>query len=155
MVGRTASRELGRYFNGDLTAFDDSVKSGFDFTQLNDFGEVLNRNIHEWFKIKKNQTLWKKLQKMVYIEDKGTKTAFKATPFHGRTIVVTGTLANFTRNSINARIEELGAKAGSAVSKNTDYLVCGDNAGSKLDKARSLGIPVLSEQEFINMAEGA
>jgi len=46
----------------------------------------------------------------------------------------------------------LGAKAGSAVSKNTDYLICGENAGSKLGKARSLGIPILTEQEFLKMA---
>ena len=75
-------------------------------------------------------------------------------PFAGCTVVVTGTLTNFTRSGINARIEELGAKAGSAVSKNTGYLICGDKAGSKLDKARVLGITVLSEQQFLDMAEG-
>jgi DNA ligase (NAD+) len=68
---------------------------------------------------------------------------------------VTGTLEHFTRNSINAKIEELGATAGSSVSKNTDFLICGEKAGSKLDKARSLGVTVLSEQEFLMMAESA
>ena len=85
----------------------------------------------------------------------GVATGATSNPFNGRTIVVTGTLLNFTRNTINAKIESLGATAGSAVSKNTDYLICGDNAGSKLDKARSLGIPVLSEQQFLAMAAGA
>ena len=83
---------------------------------------------------------------MIKIENNSVITKTETSPFSGRTIVVTGSLVHFTRSSINAKIETMGAKAGSAVSKNTDYLVCGDNAGSKLDKARSLGIPILTEQ---------
>ena len=115
----------------------------------------LHNNIHNWFSAEQNQKLWKELQNMVTIENKGTATAPVNTenPFVGRTIVVTGTLVNFTRSSINAKIEVLGAKAGSAVSKNTDYLIYGDNAGSKLDKARALGIAILSEQKFLDMVE--
>jgi DNA ligase (NAD+) len=82
-------------------------------------------------------------------------TKNKGNPFVGRIIVVTGKLECFTRDSINAKIESLGAKAGSSVSKNTDYLICGEKAGSKLDKARSLGVTVLSETQFLNMAESA
>ena len=75
--------------------------------------------------------------------------------FSGRTIVVTGKLESFTRDSINAKIESLGAKAGSSVSKNTDYLICGEKAGSKLDKAREFGVEVITEQQFLTMAECA
>jgi DNA ligase (NAD+) len=92
---------------------------------------------------------------MVYIEDTNTNTAFKATPFYGRTVVVTGTLEHFTRSGINAKIESLGGKAGSAVSRNTDYLIAGEKAGSKIVKAREYGIRVLTEQEFLTMAESA
>jgi len=77
----------------------------------------------------------------------------KTNYFAGRTIVVTGKLESFTRASINAKIESLGAKAGSSVTRNTDYLICGENAGSKLFKAKVLGIAVLSEQQFLSMAE--
>jgi DNA ligase (NAD+) len=129
--------------------------SGFDFTALPDFGEVLHNNITAWFREPENLKLWKELRAMVTIEDKATNTAVRAAPFYGRNIVVTGTLEHFTRSGINAKSEELGAKAGSAVSKNTDYLICGDKAGSKLDKARSLGITVLSERQFLDMAESA
>jgi DNA ligase (NAD+) len=154
MIGRTASRELSRYFNGDLKALETAIASGFDFTQLNDFGEVLHRNIHTWFKSENNLQLWKELQAMITI-NKNTITSAAANPFIGRTIVVTGTLEHFSRNTINAKIESLGAKAGSAVSKATDFLICGDKAGSKLDKALTLGVTVLSEQEFLQMAEAA
>ena len=157
IVGRTASRELCRRFNGSLTAFEFAVRSGFDFTQLNDFGEVLHRNIHEWFAVKENQILWKELQTMTITKQKGAAVATesKGNPFVGRIIVVTGKLENFTRDSINEKIESLGAKAGSSVSSNTDYLICGEKAGSKLSKAQSLGIKVLSEEEFLSMAESA
>ena len=81
------------------------------------------------------------------------KNAVKRNSLAGRTIVVTGKLEYFTRDSVNAKIKSLGAKTGSSVSKNTDYLLCGDNAGSKLGKAIVLGIPVLTENQFLGMAE--
>ena len=157
MIGRTASRELCRYFNGDLNAFETAVYERFDFTVLNDFGEVLHGNIHNWFKSVENQKLWKELQKMTATENNNAKAIPESTggAFTGRTIVVTGKLEHFTRSTINARIESLGAVAGSAVSKNTDYLICGENAGGKLDKAKSLGVTVLSERQFLSMAESA
>ena len=94
---------------------------------------------------------------MLDIEKQGNTTVTETTgnPFAGRTIVVTGKLEHFTRDSINTKIISLGATTGNAVSKNTDYLICGEKAGSKLDKARELGVQVLTEQEFINMAESA
>ena len=153
MIGNTASKELCRYFSGDLNAFETAVDSGFDFTQLKDFGEILNRNIYEWFREEENRNLWEDLQKMLNIE-KVTSSVAETTenPFAGLTVVVTGKLVYFTRDTINAKIESLGAKAGDSVSKNTNYLICGEKAGSKLDKAKKLGIPVLTEQEFLEMA---
>jgi len=92
---------------------------------------------------------------MITIENRNTTPASTDNPFAGCTIVVTGKLEFFTRDSINTKIMSLGATAGSAVSKNTDYLICGAKAGSKLDKARTLGVKVLSEQEFLEMAKSA
>jgi DNA ligase (NAD+) len=155
MIGRTAGRELCRHFNGDLDAFETAAADGFDFTRLNDFGKVLHNNIREWFGIKENVSLWRELQKMINIEKKNTVAETAENPFSGRTIVVTGKLEHFTRNGINAKIEELGATAGSAVSKNTDYLICGEKAGSKLDKAQTLGVKILTEREFLSMAQSA
>lgn len=73
-------------------------------------------------------------------------------PFSGCTIVATGKLMHFTRDEIQNKIISLGAKAASSVSKKTDFVICGENAGSKLTKAQALGIRVLSEQEFLSMA---
>ena len=82
----------------------------------------------------------------------GDKNNGNSNPFTGCTIVATGKLENFTREDINSRIISLGATAANSVTHKTDYLICGDKPGSKLVKARELGIPVLMEQEFLKMA---
>ena len=71
--------------------------------------------------------------------------------FAGKTIVATGKLENFTRSEINDKILELGAKPGSSVTGKTNYLICGEKAGSKLEKAKKLGVTILSEEEFLQM----
>ena len=71
----------------------------------------------------------------------------------GKTVVATGTLVGFTRDEIKELIHRHGGKAAGSVSKKTDYVVAGENAGSKLDKARELGITILTEEEFIHMLE--
>lgn len=73
-------------------------------------------------------------------------------PFYGKTVVATGKLNNYTRDGIQTRLMELGAKPASAVSKNTDFLIVGEKAGSKLTKAEQLGIRTLTEDEFEKMA---
>ena len=75
----------------------------------------------------------------------------KENPFMGCTVVTTGKLAHFTRDGINTKILELGGKPGSSVTKKTDYLICGEKAGSKLAKAEQLGVKILTEQEFLEM----
>ena len=129
-----------------------AVDSGYDFTQIPDFGETLQNNIFEWFSIEENRILWEELKDMVSIEKKETNiSTVQDNPFVGKTLVVTGKVEPYTRDGINAKIASLGAKAGSSVSKNTDYLICGENAGSKLTKAQSLGVTVLSPAEFFSM----
>lgn len=79
------------------------------------------------------------------------KNSANSNPFTGCTIAATGKLENFTREDINSRIISLGATASNAVTRKTDYLICGDKPGSRLVKARELGITVLTEQEFLKM----
>lgn len=152
-IGSTASKALGRHFNYDLQSFKTAVDNRFDFTVLPDFGEVLHNNIHEWFYYEENLKLWEELQTMLNIQKpENNPVTVKENPFIGKTIVVTGKVEPYTRNDMHAKIESLGAKVGSSVSKNTDYLVCGENAGSKLSKAQSLGVTVLTPEEFFTMA---
>lgn len=152
MIGSTASSALGSCFDWSLRAFEVAVDTGYDFTQIPDFCETLQNNIFEWFSIEENRILWEELKDMVSIEKKETNISeVRDNPFVGKTLVVTGKVEPYTRDGINAKITSLGAKAGSSVSKNTDYLICGENAGSKLTKAQSLGVTVLSPAEFFSM----
>lgn len=92
---------------------------------------------------------------MLYIEKRTTEdnaATIPKNPFVGMTVVVTGKVEPYTRSGINKKIESLGAHAGSSVSRKTDYLICGENAGSKLAKARELGIKVLTPAQFFHMA---
>jgi DNA ligase (NAD+) len=81
-------------------------------------------------------------------------TAATAGPLSGKTLVVTGTLEKYKREEVEALIEQHGGRAASSVSNKTDYLVAGDKAGSKLDKARQLGVTVISEAEFAKLVSG-
>ena len=159
LVGRTISRSLGQQFHGSLDDFEQAATGTYDFTQLEDIGTIINDNIHIWFSDMDNLKLWKELQKEMTFEERTEETMnveqSEQNPFAGRTIVATGKLMNYTRDGIQAKILSLGAKAGSSVSKNTDYLICGDKAGSKLAKAQSLGVRILSEYEFLSMIDEA
>ena len=155
MIGNTASGVLCREFHGSLEEFQDAVYTGYDFRQLPDFGETLHNNIHEWFCNEENFCVWEELQMMMNIQKPAAannQAVGQDTPFAGKNIVVTGKVEPYTRDEMNSLIASLGAVAGSSVSRKTDYLVCGEKAGSKLSKAQELGIRVLTPNEFFNMA---
>lgn len=149
-VGRHAGKEISRYFHGDAEAFETAIAQAFDFSQLNEIGEVLNQSIHEWFR--HNMKIWEELRSVIEIEILET-TAPTENPFAGKTVVATGSLQHFSRDEIKAKIESLGAKASGSVSKKTDYVLAGENAGSKLAKAQELGIKIITEEEFEAMLE--
>ena len=156
MVGRTKSRVLCEIFKGDLNAFEEAAAGNYDFSRLEDFGDILNRNIHTWFTDEDNLSLWRNLQmemnfKAAEVKETKKEDASAGNPFQGCTIVATGKLQNFTRDGINTKIWEFGGKPGSSVTGKTDYLICGEKAGSKLAKAQKLGVRILSEAEFLDM----
>ena len=154
LIGKTASREIEQYFNGNLQEFETAALESFDFTTLADIGEIMRDNIHKWFQNPENLLLWQTLQKEFNFKERNEDTIMtetKKNPFTGCTIVATGKLSHFTRDGINSKIASLGAVAGSSVTKKTDYLICGEKAGSKLKKAEELGVTILSEQQFLDM----
>lgn len=149
MVGRHAGRDLDSYFHGSWEAFEQAIQDGFDFTQLPDFGETMHNNIYTWYADTEEEKLWRPLLEKIEFEkenfDMNTNTA---NPFYGKTVVATGKLENYTRDGIQMKLIQLGAKPASSVTKKTDYLIVGEKAGSKLAKAQQLGIRTLTEEEF-------
>lgn len=152
MVGRHAGRELDRYFHGSWEAFEKAIQDGFDFTQLPDFGKTMHDNLYTWYADKEEAKLWRPLlNKIEFIKENEAMSTNFDNPFYGKTVVATGKLEHYTRDGIQTRLLELGAKPTGSVTKNTDYLIVGEKAGSKLTKAQQLGIPTLTEQEFEDM----
>jgi len=155
MVGRSAGRVLNERFKGDWNAFEQAIKDGFDFTQLQDFGQTMHNNIIAWYADKEEEKLWRPLLKYItFIKEKENGFMSTNTPFNGKTVVATGKLEGYTRDGIQMKLLSLGAKPASAVSKNTDYLIVGEKAGGKLEKAKQLGVQTLTESEFEAMLMG-
>jgi DNA ligase (NAD+) len=151
-VGRTASRTISQYFRGDWNAFEQAVQDGFDFTQLDDFGEIMHNNICAWYADKEREKLWRPaLQYIEFENDKENAIMTENNTFTGKTVVATGKLENFTRDGIQMKLLSLGAKPGSSVSSKTDFLIVGEGAGSKLAKAQQHGVKTLTEREFLSM----
>ena len=147
-VGAKAGKVLASHF-GTLDALMAATLE--ELTEVADVGEITARNIAEWFAQPQSQHLVEKLR--------GTGVNFESkreitdTRFAGKIFVLTGALSKFTRDEATEKIELFGGKASGSVSKKTSYVVVGENAGSKERKARELGIPILSEDEFLAMIQ--
>ena len=152
MVGRHAGRDLDRYFDGSWDAFEQAIQSRFDFTQLPDFGKIMNDNIYTWYADAEEEKLWRPLLNHIeFVKETSTMTTNTNNPFAGKTVVATGKLVNYTRDGIQMKLLSLGANPASSVTKKTDYVIVGEKAGSKLTKAQQLGIRTLSEEDFESM----
>lgn len=120
-------------------------------TEIEDVGEITAQNIVQWFSQEQAQHMIQRLREAgVNLESKRNVTDSR---FSGMTFVLTGALSMFTREEATEKIELFGGKASGSVSKKTTYVVVGENAGSKERKARELGIPILSEEEFLSMLQ--
>jgi DNA ligase (NAD+) len=117
---------------------------------VEDIGPVVAQSIHDFFRNPRNEEVIRKLRQAgVRMREEGKAPAEAgAGPFAGKTVVITGTLSGFTREEAGDALRQRGATVTDSVSRKTDYLVVGRDPGSKRDKARSLGVPVLSEEEF-------
>ncbi len=145
-VGAKTGKVLAAEF-GNLDALMDAEEAVL--TQVPDVGEVTARNITDWFAQPQARHMIERLREAgVNLE---SKRAVVDTRFAGMTFVLTGALRKFTREEATEKIELFGGKAAGSVSKKTTYVVVGENAGSKERKARELGIPILSEDDFLNL----
>jgi DNA ligase (NAD+) len=120
-------------------------------SQVKGIGPVIAESVHEYFQSEGGRKIIRELRELgvkLTEEPRPSPTQVGGKDLTGKTFVVTGTLQRYARDEIENLIKQLGGKAAGSVSKKTDYVVAGEKAGSKLDKARELGVPVLSEDEF-------
>ena len=145
-VGQKAAKVLAARF-GTLDRLSQATVE--ELTAVDDIGEITARSLAEWLHRDQAEHL------IASLKGAGVNMASQAQPVDdrlvGKTFVLTGTLEHFSRAEAGARIEALGGKVSSSVSRKTSYVVAGEEAGSKLDKANALGITVLSEAEFLQM----
>lgn len=154
-VGRHAGRALERCFAGSWEAFEAAIQTGFDFTQLPDFGAIMQENIYTWYADAEEAKLWRPLlEKIHFVKETTPMSISKESPLYGKIVVVTGKLEHYTRDDIQSKLLQIGAIPASSVTKKTNYLIVGEKAGSKLTKAQQLGIPTLTEEEFEALLAG-
>ena len=147
-VGSKTGKVLAQHF-GSIDALTNATVE--ELTEVSDVGAVTAQNIAAWFAQPQSQHMLQRMREAgVNFESKRTVTD---TRFAGMTFVLTGALSKFTRDEATEKIELFGGKAAGSVSKKTTYVVIGENAGSKERKARELGIPILSEDDFLTMIQ--
>lgn len=125
-----------------------------DLSRIQGIGPQIAESIHRFFRQEETDTVLRKLREAGVLPDASSAVEEpQSDAFQGKNFVFTGTLETLQRSAAEARVRELGGSAGSSVTKTTTHVVAGAKAGSKLDKARQLGVTILTEQEFLAMLE--
>lgn len=146
-IGTKSAKTLARRFKTMENLKNATLE---ELIMTDDVGEITAKSIYEFFKQEQTQDLLNRL-KQANVNMKLKEETNNDNRFEGKTFVLTGSLENYTREEASNIIESFGGKTSSSVSKKTDYVLAGEEAGSKLTKAESLGIKIITEQEFKEM----
>jgi len=148
-VGAGVAKALGRQF----ATLDDLREASLEqLKEIEDVGEVIAQSLSHWFREPRNQKLIEKLRQAgLNFRSELYKPRAAAGPLTGKTFVLTGTLPHLSREEATAKIEAVGGKVSSSVSKKTDYVVAGAEAGSKLARAEQLGVKIIDEAELLKL----
>jgi DNA ligase (NAD+) len=148
-VGAGVAKALGRGF----ASLDDIFAASVDqLTECEDVGEVIAQSVVQWHGDSRNRKLIERLRQAgLNFKSALYQPKAKAGPLAGKTFVLTGTLPTLKREEAAAKIEAAGGKVSGSVSKKTDYVVAGEEAGSKLDKAQKLGVKIIDEAELLRL----
>jgi DNA ligase (NAD+) len=122
-----------------------------ELEKVEGIGAVVAASIHEWFKDKHNKELLGRLLQYVKIKNPERTALYKKSPLDGKVFVLTGAMESMSRDDAKEKIRTLGGKVSSSVSYKTDFVVAGEDPGSKMDKAKQLGVKILDEKAFLKM----
>ncbi len=158
-IGEVTARMLAQHyqnyaaFKQAMTTIEPGNEAWNDLTGIDGMGEVAPQALIEFFREPHNREIVDALEKHLTILDAEKRAA--DSPVSGKTVVFTGSLTRITRSEAKARAESLGAKVAGSVSAKTDYVIAGEDAGSKLKKARELNVAILTEDEWLALIGGA
>ena len=149
-VGQHIARVVAEHFKtlDDIMATDRKT-----YEQVHEIGPEIAASLESFFKEDHNRQVIRRLRDLGLVIESVPEASQSGRSFAGRTFVFSGGLVRFSRDEAKRRVEQLGGRAASSVSKQTDYVVAGDEAGSKLDKAKKLGVRILTEAEFTDLLE--
>ena len=147
-VGEATAKELARHF-GKLDAIMDASEA--QLLTVSDVGPIVAKSLRTFFDQPHNREVVEQLRACGVTWEEGEPAAITPKPLSGKTFVITGTLPTLSRDQAKDMLELAGAKVAGSVSKKTDYLLAGTDAGSKLDKARELGVTVIDEALLMDM----
>jgi DNA ligase (NAD+) len=147
-VGEETAIDLANYF-GSLERI--KKASPEELEAVEDIGPVVAKSIYEWFNEKQNLELIDRLLRNGVVIEAHRHTGTQAHSLAGKVFVLTGELSSMSRDEAKDKIRALGGNVSSSVSKKTDYVVMGENPGSKYEKAKSLGVKIIGEKEFLKM----
>lgn len=149
-IGSSAAKAISKQFNGDHYDFVQALANGYDFSQIDDFGEITNKSIHDWWNSKDPMVELLPVEMNFIVEnDVGSSSNLD-----GKSFCITGSLTHYpNRDALVKAIEDNGGKYVSGVSKKTDYLINNDTTSTsgKNKKAIELNIPIISEEDFLKM----
>ena len=153
-IGLSAAKAISKKFNGSHYDFILALSNdNYDFSQIDDFGEITNKSLHDWWHSKDPMVELLPMEVNFIVEDTGSNANLD-----GKSFCITGSLTHYAnRDALVKAIEDNGGKYVSSVSKKTDYLINNDKTSTsgKNKKAMDLNIPIISEEDFINMIGGA
>ncbi|SFU48646.1 DNA ligase (NAD+) [Polaromonas sp. YR568] len=147
-VGEATAKELARHF-GKLDAIMDATEE--QLLEVSDVGPIVAQSIRTFFEQPHNREVVEQLRACGVTWEEGEPAARAPQPLSGKTFVITGTLPTLSRDEAKDKVEAAGGKVAGSVSKKTDYVVAGEEAGSKLVKAQTLGVPVIDEAALLAM----
>lgn len=147
-VGEVTAADLARHFGSMRAVMDASVEQ---LLEVPDVGPVVAESIFDFMQQQHNTEVIERLLRSLRLKEGEPARPAKDGPFAGKIVVLTGTLSAMTRDDAKDRIESGGGKVTGSVSKKTDFVVAGEEAGSKLDRARELGVKVLDEKQFLKL----
>jgi DNA ligase (NAD+) len=150
-VGEATAKALARHF-GKLDAIMDATEE--QLVGVSDVGPIVAKSLRTFFDQAHNREVVEQLRACGVTWEEGEPAAVGPKPLLGKTFVITGTLPNLSRDQAKDLIEAAGGKVAGSVSKKTHYLLAGAEAGSKLDKARELGVAVLDEDALKELLDG-
>ncbi|CAN7459595.1 NAD-dependent DNA ligase LigA [Variovorax sp. LjRoot84] len=149
-IGESTAKDLAKHF-GKLDAIMDATEE--QLLEVNDVGPVVAKSLRTFFDQPHNREVVEQLRACGLSWEEGEPAARAPKPLAGKTFVITGTLPTLSRDEAKDKLETAGAKVAGSVSKKTDYLVAGAEAGSKLDKALELGVAVIDEARLLEILE--